>query len=142
MPLIIPKSGILQTRVVSKEMMPEGVETTSVPPKQGDTIKVLNILPSSDNVQKRPNIVRKAVNFVKASAQHVVKGRPRASLKVIQERFAICTKCEYFLSRNKQAGECLHPRCGCELSSRDVKRNKLAWADQKCPIGKWTAVDG
>jgi hypothetical protein len=31
--------------------------------------------------------------------------------------------------------------CGCNLSSRKIFMNKLAWADQKCPLDKWVAIN-
>jgi hypothetical protein len=36
---------------------------------------------------------------------------------------------------NKQDSTCL--MCGCNLSKKKVFLNKLAWADQECPLGKW-----
>jgi hypothetical protein len=27
--------------------------------------------------------------------------------------------------------------CGCAISNKKIFLNKLAWADQECPIGKW-----
>jgi hypothetical protein len=27
--------------------------------------------------------------------------------------------------------------CGCNINNKKIFMNKLAWADQKCPLGKW-----
>lgn len=27
--------------------------------------------------------------------------------------------------------------CGCNVNRKKVFLNKLAWADQECPLGKW-----
>ena len=27
--------------------------------------------------------------------------------------------------------------CGCNVNGKKVFLNKLAWADQECPLGKW-----
>jgi hypothetical protein len=27
--------------------------------------------------------------------------------------------------------------CGCNVNTKKVFLNKLAWADQECPLGKW-----
>lgn len=27
--------------------------------------------------------------------------------------------------------------CGCNVNNKKIFLNKLAWADQECPLGKW-----
>jgi hypothetical protein len=30
--------------------------------------------------------------------------------------------------------------CGCNINTKKIFMNKLAWADQECPIGKWGKI--
>jgi hypothetical protein len=30
--------------------------------------------------------------------------------------------------------------CGCNLNKKQIFMNKLAWADQECPVGKWGSL--
>lgn len=77
-------------------------------------------------------IHNKIKNFIKALFFHIGYGLPKCNQKQIDNRFAICLDCEYLdLIHN----ECL--QCGCNISNKKKFLNKLAWADQKCPIDKW-----
>lgn len=90
---------------------------------------------------KEPGLIRKAANFTKATAAHVAAGRPEASDEQVAERFAKCQACPLFKATSEGQGRCTHSTCGCNLKVVGLKgRNKLRWADQKCPIGKWGAV--
>jgi hypothetical protein len=40
--------------------------------------------------------------------------------------------CDSYDATNKQCSE-----CGCNISNKSIFLNKLAWADQKCPLNKW-----
>lgn len=57
---------------------------------------------------------------------------PKSSQKLINSRYAICIACDMY---NKEDKICSH--CGCNISSKKIFLNKLAWKDQKCPIDKW-----
>jgi hypothetical protein len=89
-----------------------------------------------------PSLARKAVNFGKAIVHHVRAGVPQASDEAVAERFAICQGCELFETKGEGVGQCNHKTCGCALKRVGLEgRNKLRWADSKCPIGKWSAVE-
>lgn len=70
--------------------------------------------------------------FFKALWFHIYAGFPKASRDEIAARHAICVSCDKF---NTQKSEC--SVCGCLISKKLKFLNKLAWADQECPIGKW-----
>jgi hypothetical protein len=75
----------------------------------------------------------KLKTFLKSLWFHVWLGFPKCSIDKIKQRFEICsTSCDMY---NKQDSTCL--MCGCNLSKKKVFLNKLAWADQECPLGKW-----
>ena len=88
-------------------------------------------------------------NFAVAAFKHLKNGRPKASYEIIIERLNICLSCKLF-ERFKQKGLnpemvhgiCTHKRCGCTITSNDEQKffNKIAWADQECPLGKWSAI--
>lgn len=68
--------------------------------------------------------------FLKSLLWHISLGLPKSSKKQILERYDICQVCDKF-SKN----QCMI--CGCNINNKSIFLNKLAWADQKCPINKW-----
>lgn len=78
------------------------------------------------------NQFRRVRNFFKALWWHIYAGFPKSSQSLIDYRYNICINCENFDKKNTQ---CLY--CGCNISQQKKFLNKLAWADQKCPIEKW-----
>jgi hypothetical protein len=68
-----------------------------------------------------PGIIRKAINFGKAVAQHVAAGLKLVTKEEAERRKAICGVCPKILPGDRCR------LCGCHLS---VKRT---WAEQKCP---------
>lgn len=73
--------------------------------------------------------------FFKSLFWHVWSGFPKSTLEQIKQRYSICTQCEMFDAKNSQ---CLI--CGCNLSTNKIFINKLAWADQECPLKKWEKI--
>ena len=73
--------------------------------------------------------------FFKSLVFHVWSGFPKATQTEINERFAICTGCEMY---HKESSQCM--MCGCNLSTKKIFLNKLAWADQQCPLNKWLKI--
>jgi len=78
----------------------------------------------------------KIKTFLKSLLFHIYAGFPKASQGQILERYKICTSCDMFDQKNQQ---CL--ACGCNVSSKKIFMNKLAWADQKCPLDKWGKIN-
>lgn len=74
----------------------------------------------------------KIKTFIKSLLFHIGAGFPKSSQELINQRFNICNLCERFDSK---AGECME--CGCNINKNRVFLNKLAWADQECPLKKW-----
>lgn len=77
----------------------------------------------------------KIQTFIKSLFWHIWAGFPKASNQQIQTRLDICKQCEMY---DKDNSQCLV--CGCHLSNKKIFMNKLAWADQSCPIGKWNRI--
>jgi hypothetical protein len=73
--------------------------------------------------------------FVKSLFFHVLSGFPKSTHKEIFDRYNICIECPEF---NKYKSQC--NICGCNISKKSQFLNKLAWADQECPIGKWNKI--
>ncbi len=71
--------------------------------------------------------------FAGAYAQHVSNGKPKASQEQIDERLGVCQACPHL--KGTHCG-----LCGCACGSNKKFLNKLAWADQACPDGRWGAV--
>jgi len=77
-----------------------------------------------------PSFARRVKNFAGAVARHVRTGRRKVSAEVAAERLAICRGgCEMF---NSKRVSCRHKKCGCNL------KLKTTWADQECPLSKWS----
>jgi hypothetical protein len=90
-----------------------------------------------------PSLVRRIKNFSVAAITHFLNGSPTCTDNQILERFEICKKCEFFRPRklNPAVGKCSHIKCGCSTKALKAYLNKLAWADQECPIQKWRKID-
>ena len=74
----------------------------------------------------------KIINFIRSFISHISKGSPKSSQKLIDHRYSVCISCDTFDKDNSQCME-----CGCNINNQKILLNKLAWADQKCPLGKW-----
>ena len=111
--------------------------------KPPDWQAVPRVNPHIDVMPLKPvSRVRKIVNFMPALAKHIKTGRKEVSDEVVAANWEICQACELFLRHTEVNGECTHPSCGCTLRAvGQTGRNKLRWADQSCPIGKWTNLD-
>ncbi len=126
-----------------------------------DYVECIETLPDGTKVETRipyakndpgPSLPRRAKNFAVATVKHKAKGSPTASDADVDARFAICQACESFEFRSNrqltdgtviELGKCLDLGCGCVLANSHYQgTNKLRWADQQCPIGKWGEVDG
>lgn len=70
--------------------------------------------------------------FLKSLLFHIQVGLPKAKQEDILYRYSLCILCDRF---DKVKSEC--SVCGCFLSNKKKFLNKLAWADQECPLGKW-----
>ena len=77
----------------------------------------------------------KIKTFLKSLLFHIWHGFPKTTHHEILNRYAICLDCEHF-DNNKS--EC--KICGCSISKKSKFLNKLAWADQECPTGKWHKI--
>jgi len=73
--------------------------------------------------------------FTKSLYFHISNGFPKATNSQIMDRYKICLDCENF-DQNKSICNI----CGCALSTKSKFLNKLAWADQECPVGKWSKL--
>lgn len=74
--------------------------------------------------------------FLKSLLFHVWHGFPKTTQSEILDRYSICIDCDKF---NREKSEC--GVCGCAISKKSKFLNKLAWADQECPEGKWAKID-
>lgn len=77
-----------------------------------------------------PSIGSKVLNFAKSTVDHIVNGSPSCTAEQIEQRYSICTACEFLQNHTCS-------KCGCPISRTKQFISKLAWADQECPIGKW-----
>jgi hypothetical protein len=80
-----------------------------------------------------PSLARRALNFATALARHAGDGfakREQTEIDAILENH--CKPCEFF-----NGTRCTHASCGCNISGERKFLNKLAWASEHCPIGKW-----
>lgn len=73
--------------------------------------------------------------FLKSLWFHVARGLPKSTQQEINERFNVCLNCEKFNNIKSECGV-----CGCNINTKRIFLNKLAWADQECPIGKWSKI--
>lgn len=76
------------------------------------------------------SLAQKAANFAASAAKHIAAGAPRCTQEQIDARFAICQACEHFDGKACK-------KCGCPIRREQAFVSKLAWANEKCPVGKW-----
>ena len=81
-----------------------------------------------------PKHLQRLRNFATAFAKHAASGSPKASQEDIDRRLAECELCPHFQHQHCQL-------CGCRCKGNKTFMNKLAWADQSCPDGRWDAVE-
>lgn len=82
-------------------------------------------------------IIQKITTFLKSLFFHIYAGFPKSTQQEINYRFEICTNgCEMY---NTKDSTCM--MCGCNINNRKIFMNKLAWADQECPKGKWPKIE-
>jgi uncharacterized paraquat-inducible protein A len=74
--------------------------------------------------------------FIKSLFWHIWSGFPKSTQEQIEYRLNICLSCDKYDSINKECSI-----CGCNVNSKKIFMNKLAWADQECPIGKWKKLN-
>lgn len=77
----------------------------------------------------------KLKTFLKSLIWHIRLGLPKSSQLIIDYRYSICLSCPSFDLINSQ---CLE--CGCSITRKKQFLNKLAWADQNCPLNKWEST--
>lgn len=82
------------------------------------------------------SLINKFRTFIKSLIFHIHAGLPKATQAEINYRFTICMNCD---SYNKEAAEC--NECGCNINNKKIFMNKLAWADQYCPLNKWQPIN-
>lgn len=73
--------------------------------------------------------------FFRSLFFHILAGLPKSTKKEILDRYSICITCDQFDTNKSQCNV-----CGCNLSTKSEFLNKLAWADQECPLGKWQKI--
>lgn len=76
------------------------------------------------------------INFIKSLYFHIGAGLPKSTQDEIDYRYKICLECNEF---NKTKEECYI--CGCNINNKKILMNKLAWADQACPLNKWNKIN-
>lgn len=77
----------------------------------------------------------KIKTFIKSLWFHIYAGFPKSTEEEILYRYKICIECDKY---NWSKSEC--DVCGCSISKKSKFLNKLAWADQECPLGKWNKI--
>lgn len=74
--------------------------------------------------------------FIRSLIFHIYAGAPKATASEILYRYSICDVCEQFDRIKSQCDV-----CGCSISKKSKFLNKLAWADQECPLNKWSKIN-
>jgi uncharacterized paraquat-inducible protein A len=82
------------------------------------------------------NLFTRLITFSKSLLFHIWSGFPKSSQAQINARYLICLSCDSFDKQNEQ---CLE--CGCNINNKKIFMNKLAWADQQCPLNKWSKIN-
>ena len=84
------------------------------------------------NIEDLYKLAKQARQFGGAALNHAKNKFKMTSEEEQKKRLEICNSCE-FIDNNKDNPRC--HECGCFLNI------KTGWASQRCPIGKWEAVE-
>lgn len=100
--------------------------------------RICEVQPPSEPQPEPPPLLQRIINFAAAAAKHAIAGNPVVTEEQLKQRLDICQQCPLF-KRNQTdvGGVCTHSSCGCNVQDNLDYLNKIAWADQECPIGKW-----
>lgn len=91
---------------------------------------------STIGTQTQLGLFKLASNLLLAAGKLALDNFRTASKEQEQGRRRICESCVEYYDTEQQ--RCKHNSCGCSLQGQWL--NKLKWASQECPIGKWKAV--
>lgn len=80
-------------------------------------------------------ILLKIKTFIASLIFHIYSGFPKSTQQQIDSRYQICVSCEKFNTLKSECGV-----CGCAINRKKIFMNKLAWADQECPLQKWSRL--
>lgn len=81
-----------------------------------------------------PDLLAKVSKMFKATGRFAVSGFATTPPEILAEREATCRACtEWDAEALNKTGRC--KKCGCSTWA------KLRMATERCPIGKWEAVD-
>lgn len=75
------------------------------------------------------------ITFLKSLWFHIYNGFPKSTQDEINYRYSICLSCDSYDAKETQCNE-----CGCNINNKKIFMNKLAWADQHCPLNKWSPI--
>ena len=81
-------------------------------------------------------LLLKIQTFLKSLLFHICKGFPKTNNSEILYRYNICLVCDNFNSIKYE-----FTIWGCAISKQSKFLNKLAWADQECPLNKWPKIE-
>lgn len=82
-------------------------------------------------------IVRNAFRYLSARQRWILAGKPERSDEHVQWIYEQeCQPCEHFQQVREGVGKCKLCSCGLNLGH---SLNKIRWATESCPIGKWKA---
>lgn len=96
----------------------------------------MEIFYPSKTIKAIVRTLQRLKTFCKSLFFHIYAGFPKSTKEEIYQRFNICLGCEMY---SKQHEQCL--MCGCNINNKKIFMNKLAWADQECPLGKWHKIN-
>lgn len=80
--------------------------------------------------------MQRILRFFRSLLFHIGAGLPKSTQQEIDYRFSICSSCDSYSTQHQM---CLE--CGCNINNKRIFLNKLAWADQHCPLDKWPKID-
>lgn len=103
--------------------------------KTGARWKLSEFVPPTCTVPYRdPRWHVLATRFLRAWTLHLLRGSPATPEHARAARLAICQTCPEYDGRKCK-------KCGCGIKTTKAWLDKLGWADQSCPIGKWGPVE-
>lgn len=129
----IDKSSILKRSMIDPHFIQEILSESNdigewIEIEQGKLIEIQrNKIKNNPSLQKLDSFINSSLNWAKSGFELV-------DSKILEERKKKCNSCDFWDSNAfRGTGKC--KKCGCSTWA------KLKMATERCPIGKWEAVD-
>jgi len=98
--------------------------------------RIFRPCPAGGEVVREPSLPEKLSAYAQARLRWHAAGKPLRTPGQIESLMAICRSCKHFEQTADDTNGC--KKCGCKKTlGVGGLRQKISWATEECPAGKW-----